>query len=71
MFDAELFASWGRRDPVGLYEAWLEEEGIARGTLDDIEARVTAEIDAAAEDALRSRETAMPSPESATVGVYG
>jgi pyruvate dehydrogenase E1 component alpha subunit/2-oxoisovalerate dehydrogenase E1 component alpha subunit len=71
MFDAELFASWGRRDPVGLYEAWLEEEGIARGTLDDIEARVTAEIDAAAEDALRSRETAMPSPESAVVGVYG
>lgn len=71
MFDAELFASWGRRDPVGLYEAWLEEEGIARGTLDEIEGRVTAEIDAAAEDALHSRETAMPSPESAVVGVYG
>lgn len=71
LFDADLFASWGRRDPVGLYEAWLEAEGISRGTLEGIEARVTAEIDAAAEDALRSRETSMPSPESAAVGVYG
>jgi TPP-dependent pyruvate/acetoin dehydrogenase alpha subunit len=70
MFDAELFASWGRRDPVGLYESWLEAEGVSRGTLEEIEARVTAEIDAAAEDALRSRETSMPSPESAVVGVY-
>ena len=70
MFDRELFARWGRRDPVGLYEAWLEEEGIARGVLEEIEARVTAEIEAAAEEAIRSREQAMPAPESAESGVY-
>jgi TPP-dependent pyruvate/acetoin dehydrogenase alpha subunit len=70
LFNAELFASWGQRDPVGLYEAWLEEEGIERAVLEEIESRVAAEIDAAADEALRSRETAMPAPESATQGVY-
>jgi pyruvate dehydrogenase E1 component alpha subunit/2-oxoisovalerate dehydrogenase E1 component alpha subunit len=70
MFDAELFAGWGRRDPVGLYEAWLEEEGIGRDALEAIEARVSAEVEAAAEDAIKSRETAMPAPEAAVQGVY-
>jgi TPP-dependent pyruvate/acetoin dehydrogenase alpha subunit len=70
MFDAELFASWGRRDPVGLYEAWLEEEGIGRDALEAIEARVSAEVEAAAEEAIRSRETAMPRPEAAAEDVY-
>lgn len=70
LFDRELFAQWGRRDPVGLYEAWLEEEGIARAALEEIEARVAAEVEAAAEEAIRSRENAMPAPESATQGVY-
>jgi pyruvate dehydrogenase E1 component alpha subunit/2-oxoisovalerate dehydrogenase E1 component alpha subunit len=70
MFDAELFAGWGRRDPVGLYEAWLEEEGIGRDALEAIEARVSAEVEAAAEDAIKSRETAMPAPEAAAQGVY-
>ena len=40
LFAAELFAGWGRRDPVGLYEAWLEGEGIGRAVLEEIEARV-------------------------------
>jgi len=70
MFDAELFAGWGRRDPVGLYEAWLEEEGIGRDALEAIEARVSAEVEAAAEEAIKSRETAMPAPEAAAQGVY-
>ncbi|MBB4636780.1 thiamine pyrophosphate-dependent dehydrogenase E1 component subunit alpha [Longimicrobium terrae] len=70
LFDAGLFASWGRRDPVGLYEAWLMENGIGADVLERIEARVTAEIDQAAEEALRSRESAMPVPESAVTGVY-
>ena len=70
IFAAELFASWGRRDPVGLYEAWLAEQGIAAAVLEEIEARVTAEVDAAAEEALRSRETAMPEPASAVQAVY-
>jgi 2-oxoisovalerate dehydrogenase E1 component alpha subunit len=70
LFSAELFAQWGLRDPVGLYEAWLEGEGVERATLEEIETRVQAEIEAAAEEALRSRETAMPAPESAVTGVY-
>ena len=63
-FDAALFAHWGRRDPIGLYEAWLERRGVARGTLDEIEARVTAEVEAAA-DAARAKRDLMPAPASA------
>jgi TPP-dependent pyruvate/acetoin dehydrogenase alpha subunit len=70
LFDAELFAAWGRRDPVGLYENWLSEEGIARAVLEEIESGVSAEVDRAAEEAIRSRESAMPAPESAVAGVY-
>ncbi len=69
-FDASLFEYWGRRDPIGLYEAWLQGEGIARDRLEEIEARVSAEVDAAAEEALRSRDTRMPIPETAAEGVY-
>jgi TPP-dependent pyruvate/acetoin dehydrogenase alpha subunit len=64
-FDAELFATWGRRDPIGLYEEYLIANGVARRTLNKIEAEVVAEIDAAAERALQARDNAMPSPESA------
>jgi TPP-dependent pyruvate/acetoin dehydrogenase alpha subunit len=70
-FSTELFARWGQRDPIGLYEAWLEGEGIARERLASIEERVAAEVDAAAEEALRSREQAVFSRESVTAGVWG
>lgn len=70
IFDAELFARWGKRDPVGLYEAWLEGEGIPRARLEEIEAAVAAEVDAAAEEALRSRDEAMPRGETVTERVY-
>lgn len=70
-FAPELFAHWGRRDPVGLYEVWLEEEGIGRDRLEEIEARVTAQVEAAAEEALGSRDRAMPEPLSAGEHVYG
>lgn len=63
-FAAELFEEWGRRDPIGLYEAWLEGEGIARARLEEIEARVTDEVEGAAEQARGKRES-MPAPESA------
>jgi TPP-dependent pyruvate/acetoin dehydrogenase alpha subunit len=69
-FSADLFQHWGMRDPVGMYETWLGEEGIARDRLEEIESRVAAEIDAAAEEALKSRDGAMPEPEDAEVGVY-
>jgi TPP-dependent pyruvate/acetoin dehydrogenase alpha subunit len=59
-FPAALFEAWGRRDPIGLYEEYLLGVGIARGRLEAIEAEVGAEIDAAAERALASREARMP-----------
>jgi 2-oxoisovalerate dehydrogenase E1 component len=56
-FPAELFDEWGRKDPVGLFEAFLRERGSPPELLERIEARVLAEIEAAAEDALASRQT--------------
>jgi TPP-dependent pyruvate/acetoin dehydrogenase alpha subunit len=70
-FAPELFEEWGRRDPIGLYENWLEGEGMKRDILEEIEARVTAEVDAGAEQALASRDGKMPVGETAAAGVYG
>ncbi len=67
----ELFEQWGQRDPVGLYEEHLIAAGTAtRDDLQNIEDRVTAEVERGAEEALRSRETNLPPPSSATDGVY-
>lgn len=63
-FPAELFTWWGRRDPVGLFEEWLLARQVPRSRLAEVEEAVTEEMDAAAAEALRSRETP-PSPESA------
>ncbi len=62
-FPAELFRAWGRRDPVGLYECWLEEEGVPPEELATVEEAVRREVDAAAETALASRGNA-PDPAS-------
>ena len=66
---AALFAAWGKRDPIGLYEEYLKEEGVAGKRLVEIEARVAAEVERAAEEAIVSRER-MPKGESALGGVY-
>jgi TPP-dependent pyruvate/acetoin dehydrogenase alpha subunit len=66
----EVFEHWGRRDPVGLYEEFLKSSGVPAPELEMIEEQVTAEVDAAADEALASRETSMPPPESATDDVY-
>jgi TPP-dependent pyruvate/acetoin dehydrogenase alpha subunit len=70
LFSPEVFRHWGQRDPVGMYEAWLEGEGVPRATLEEIEARVSAEVEAAAQEALASRDAAMPEGPSAAAGVY-
>jgi TPP-dependent pyruvate/acetoin dehydrogenase alpha subunit len=70
LFDAEHFAHWARRDPIGVYEAWLEGEGVPRDRLEAIEAEATAEVDRGAEEALASRERAMPAGETAGERVY-
>jgi TPP-dependent pyruvate/acetoin dehydrogenase alpha subunit len=60
----EMFAAWGRRDPIGLFEAWLTKQGIDPASLLAIEDEVTEEMDRAAEDALASRHK-IPKPEQA------
>lgn len=86
LFTPDQFHHWGRRDPIGTYEAYLIDAGLPRGgggkiseaarrqanrrVLEEIEARVTAEVEAAAETALESRRTRMPAPEEAIEGVY-
>jgi TPP-dependent pyruvate/acetoin dehydrogenase alpha subunit len=86
LFSAEMFAEWGRRDPIGCYEVWLAEapidlrtgERVApgaaaeanRAALAAVEAEVTQEVESAAESALASRGN-MPPAESAAEGVYG
>jgi TPP-dependent pyruvate/acetoin dehydrogenase alpha subunit len=45
-------------------------DGVTAADLEAVEADVTGEVDRAAEEALRSRETNMPRPESAIQGVY-
>jgi len=68
-FPAALFATWGKRDPVGLYEEYLKEEGVKAKQLDEIEGEVTAVVAKAAEEAIASRDK-MPKGESALKGVY-
>lgn len=68
-FPAKLFADWGRRDPVGLYEEYLKEEGTTPEMLGGIEAEVEAEVEAAALEALADK-SKVPAPESALERVY-
>ena len=69
-FDAELFAQWGKRDPIALYEEYLADEGVSRDVLAEVEADVEADVERAQEEALVSRKEHMPVPGSAVEGVY-
>ncbi|MBC7789399.1 MAG: thiamine pyrophosphate-dependent dehydrogenase E1 component subunit alpha [Anaerolineae bacterium] len=69
-FPKDLFERWGRLDPIASYEEYLVEEGFSRETLSAIELEVETEVRLGEEQALASRQTHMPSPESALAGVY-
>ena len=69
-FPAELFAEWGRRDPVALFEEYLVDHDVPRAALSAAEAEVSAEVERAEAEALESRQQKMPSGESAVAGVY-
>lgn len=64
-FAAELFAQWGRRDPIALYEEYLVQHGVVRERLAEVERDVEAEVEGAAERALAEREARMPAPGTA------
>ena len=66
----ELFEHWGRRDPIGTYEVYLERRGTPRKRLEEIEQQVFEEIASAEKEALHSAERAMPAPETLTRDVY-
>lgn len=68
-FPAAVFAAWGKRDPVGLYEEYLKEDGVSAKVLGDAEAEVAALVERAAVDAIASRDR-MPAGETALEGVY-
>ncbi len=69
-FPPEMFERWGKRDPIGLYEEHLKQSGIAAAALEEVEARVEAEVGAAEQEALASRESRQPEPATAVERVY-
>jgi pyruvate dehydrogenase E1 component alpha subunit/2-oxoisovalerate dehydrogenase E1 component alpha subunit len=68
-FSPELFTKWGKRDPIGLYEEYLKEEGVSAQALGEAEREVTEVVERAAADALASRDK-MPEGATALEGVY-
>lgn len=70
IFAPEVFEYWGRRDPIGMYESYLERHGITRNLLEETEQRVLEEIEKAGKDALASREAVMPRPDTFIREVY-
>lgn len=69
-FDASLFAHWGKRDPIGMFEEHLVRTGISRERLAEAERAVEAEVDAAEAEAIKSKTEHSPAGESALSGVY-
>ena len=69
-FSPSLFLSWGRRDPVALYEEYLADAGVARVRLEEIAADAAAEVERGEAEALESRSQHMPVGKSALDGVY-
>jgi TPP-dependent pyruvate/acetoin dehydrogenase alpha subunit len=70
LFPPAVFEHWGRRDPIGMFESYLERHGVASSTLEGTEQRVIEEIAQAEKEALISRDTNMPLPETVTQGIY-
>ena len=72
---AELFEQYGRRDPVRTCRALLRKGAagsapVPESTLEDIEARVGAEVEAAEREALNSHRSARPDAARAGEGVF-
>jgi TPP-dependent pyruvate/acetoin dehydrogenase alpha subunit len=81
LFTSDEFASWGQRDPIGNFEAWLTATGrlggdrpaqpeATRRRLEELEARAAEEVEAAAQRALAGRSRAAVDPARVADGVY-
>ncbi len=70
LFAPDVFAAWGKRDPVGVFEAWLMERGVPSSTLSTLEGEVDAALEAAAATALSGRASAQPDPGDLLEGIY-
>jgi TPP-dependent pyruvate/acetoin dehydrogenase alpha subunit len=70
IYPPEVFEYWGKRDPIGLFEAYLQRRGFDHDTLRETEERVIAEIDEAEKQALASREADRPDFSAVIQGVY-
>ncbi len=68
-FPPDLFTTWGKRDPIGLYEEYLKDDGVSAKVLGDVEADITEQVEQAAAAALASRDK-MPEGVTALEGVY-
>lgn len=63
----ELFEEWRRRDPIERHRKRLEEAGLKKAEIEEIEGRARRDLDAAEEQML---EDPMPAPEDALKGVW-
>lgn len=71
LFNQASFTAWGKRDPVGCYEAWLEAKGHAtREQLEQLEAKITEQMEEASAAALAGRERYAPRPETVGDGLF-
>lgn len=75
LLPAEQFETYGRRDPLRTYRAFLHRGGVGgppvpEASLAAIEASVEAEIRAAEAEALASHRERRPDPATATEGVF-
>ena len=71
LFDKDVYQYWGARDPIGCYEAWLKKyRDVSETELEDIEKRVTQEVEDAARFAQARKLSHAPSVEELEVGVY-
>src|SRR5207244_9358393 len=69
IYPSNVFEYWGKRDPIGLYESYLEHHGVTRRVLEEMEQGVIEEIGTAEREALASRDNRMPDPSAVTQGV--
>lgn len=71
LFDDDVYAYWGARDPIGVFETYLmRDHQVTEDALKTIEASVIKDIDKAAKTASSKVDTHQPDPKTVAHGVY-